>query len=139
MILAGNLNFKLRIVFWNIFFWDLEIWKTNRTFWKKATFSIGINKRAFSILYIRYLLMSILSLDSKSNPVMQLQTLSTVIAVVCQLAFVLLYSTAYNICMCSNLETRVYHRVPCMYGGGTTCWRHFWMHTYIVHTYIVHT
>jgi len=30
-----NLNFKLRIVFWNIFFGDLEIWKTNRTFWKK--------------------------------------------------------------------------------------------------------
>ena len=27
LLLAGNLNFKLRIVFWNIFFWDLEIWK----------------------------------------------------------------------------------------------------------------
>ena len=25
LLLAGNLNFKLRIVFWNIFFWDLEI------------------------------------------------------------------------------------------------------------------
>ena len=34
LILAGNLNFKLRIVFWNIFFGDLEVWKTNRTFWK---------------------------------------------------------------------------------------------------------
>ena len=33
----GNLNFKLRIVFRNIFFWDLEIWKKiNRTFWKKT-------------------------------------------------------------------------------------------------------
>ena len=24
---------------WNKFFWDLEIWKRNLTFWKKATFS----------------------------------------------------------------------------------------------------
>ena len=39
LLLAGNLNFKLRIVFWNIFFEDLEIWKTHRTFWKKATFT----------------------------------------------------------------------------------------------------
>ena len=38
---AGILNFKFRIVFWNIFFGDWEIWKTNRTFWKKATFSSG--------------------------------------------------------------------------------------------------
>ena len=36
VLLVGNLNFKLRIVFWNIFFWDLEIWKSNCTFWKKA-------------------------------------------------------------------------------------------------------
>ena len=35
LLLAGNLNFKLRIVFWNIFFWDLEIQKTHHTFWKK--------------------------------------------------------------------------------------------------------
>ena len=28
-----------RIVIWNIFFWDFEIWKMNRTFWKKATFN----------------------------------------------------------------------------------------------------
>ena len=45
-----NLNFKLRIVFWKIF---LEIWrkikKTNRTFWKKATFSGGIYTRLFQI------------------------------------------------------------------------------------------
>ena len=27
LLLAGNLNFKLRIVLWNIFFWDLDIWK----------------------------------------------------------------------------------------------------------------
>ena len=39
LLLAGNLNFRLRIVYWNIFFfWDLEVWKMNRTFWKKATF-----------------------------------------------------------------------------------------------------
>ena len=43
MLLAGNLNFKFRIVFWNIFF--LEIWKTNRTFWKKATFRQCVNLR----------------------------------------------------------------------------------------------
>ena len=35
---AGILNFKFRIVFWNIFFGGWEIWKTNPTFWKKATF-----------------------------------------------------------------------------------------------------
>ena len=36
VILAGNLNFKLRIVFWNIFFFEFfEVWKTHRTFWKK--------------------------------------------------------------------------------------------------------
>ena len=38
LLLAGNLNFKSRIVF-GIFFGDLEIWKTHRTFWRKATFS----------------------------------------------------------------------------------------------------
>ena len=38
-------NFKHRIIFWNIFF--LEIWKTNRTFWKKATFKITLT--AFKI------------------------------------------------------------------------------------------
>ena len=31
---AGILNFKFRIVFWNIY--CLEIWKRNCTFWKKA-------------------------------------------------------------------------------------------------------
>ena len=39
LLLVGNLNFKFRIVFLNIFFGDVEIWKTNHTFWKKATFS----------------------------------------------------------------------------------------------------
>ena len=39
VLLAGNLNFKLRIVFWNIFLGDWEIWETNLTFWKKNTFS----------------------------------------------------------------------------------------------------
>ena len=34
-------NFKLRIVFWTIFWWDWEIWRTNLTFWKKATFNNG--------------------------------------------------------------------------------------------------
>ena len=41
--MAGNLNFKLRIVFWNIFI--LEIWrfeKRIRSFWKKATFNRGV-------------------------------------------------------------------------------------------------
>ena len=33
---AGNLNFKFRKVFWNVLFGDLEIWKMNRTFWKKS-------------------------------------------------------------------------------------------------------
>ena len=46
--LAGNLNFKLRIVFWNIFFGDLEIWKTNCTFWKKATFRAPCLKQSSS-------------------------------------------------------------------------------------------
>ena len=32
LLLAENLNFKFRIVIWNIFFGDLEIWKTNHTF-----------------------------------------------------------------------------------------------------------
>ena len=36
-LLAGFLNFNFRIVFRNIFY--LEIWKTNCTFWKKATFT----------------------------------------------------------------------------------------------------
>ena len=43
VLLAGNLNFKLRIVFWNIFFWDLEIWKMNRTFWKKPPLTVKQN------------------------------------------------------------------------------------------------
>ena len=30
LLLAGNLNFKLRIIFWNIFIWRFE--KTNCTF-----------------------------------------------------------------------------------------------------------
>ena len=40
-----NLNFPPKTLYcywrviWNIFFGDLEIWKTNLTFWKKATFS----------------------------------------------------------------------------------------------------
>ena len=41
-LLAGNLNYKLRLVFLEyFFFWDLEIWKTNPTFWKKATFTVN--------------------------------------------------------------------------------------------------
>ena len=36
MLWAGILNFKFRIVFFGIYFVkDLEIWKTNCTFWKK--------------------------------------------------------------------------------------------------------
>ena len=38
LLLVGNLDFKLRIVFWNILFGVLEIWKMNHTFGKKATF-----------------------------------------------------------------------------------------------------
>ena len=40
MLWVGILNFKFRIVFWNIFFGDWEIWKTNYTFWKNPTFRI---------------------------------------------------------------------------------------------------
>ena len=36
MLLAGNLNFKLRIAFWNIFFGDLEIYKNESHFLKKS-------------------------------------------------------------------------------------------------------
>ena len=32
LLLAGNLNFKLRIAFWNISFWDFEMKKVKRTF-----------------------------------------------------------------------------------------------------------
>ena len=35
LLWAGISNFKFMIVIWNIFFGDLEIWKTNHTFWKK--------------------------------------------------------------------------------------------------------
>ena len=34
--MGGNFKFQLQ----DSFFWDLEVWKTNRTFWKKATFSL---------------------------------------------------------------------------------------------------
>ena len=43
-VMAGILNFKFRIVFWNVLFWDLEIWKTNCSFWKKASFSSHLLK-----------------------------------------------------------------------------------------------
>ena len=43
---AGISNFKLGIVFWNNFWGDWEIWKTNLTFWKKASL-----KRALRIGY----------------------------------------------------------------------------------------
>jgi len=39
LLWAGNSKFKFRIVIWNNFFWDLEVWKMNFTFWKKATFT----------------------------------------------------------------------------------------------------
>ena len=38
LLLTGNLYFMFRIVIWNNFFGDLEIWKTYHTFWKKVTF-----------------------------------------------------------------------------------------------------
>ena len=39
LLLAGNLIFKLRIVFWNSFFLRFgDLKKLHRTFWKKATF-----------------------------------------------------------------------------------------------------
>ena len=41
LLWAGISNPKFRIVIWSIFFWDLEIWKANRTFWIKATFNNG--------------------------------------------------------------------------------------------------
>ena len=36
--LGGNLNFKFRIVFWNIFFWRFGDLKNESHFLKKATF-----------------------------------------------------------------------------------------------------
>ena len=42
LLLAENLDFKLRIVFGIFLFGDLEIWKTNHSFWKKATFRKGL-------------------------------------------------------------------------------------------------
>ena len=47
VLLVGNLDFKLRIVLCNIFVWDLEIWKTNRTFWKKPTFKYTNGAKSF--------------------------------------------------------------------------------------------
>ena len=38
MLWAGILNFKFRIVFWNMFFGDWEIWEKNSHFLKKTTF-----------------------------------------------------------------------------------------------------
>ena len=85
--------------------------------------------------------MSILSLDSKSNPVMQLQTLSTVIAVVCKLAFVLLY----------RLQVMYVQQLgdTCVSQSSMYVWRRHHMlktflnayihSTYIYSTYIVHT
>ena len=85
--------------------------------------------------------MSILLLDSKSNPVMQLQTLSTVIAVVCKLAFVLLY----------RLQVMYVQQLgdTCVSQSSMYVWRRHHMlktflnayihSTYIYSTYIVHT
>ena len=42
-LLAGNLNVRLRIVFWNTFIWRFgDLKKFHRTFWKKATFSCSL-------------------------------------------------------------------------------------------------
>ena len=35
-VMGGNFKFQVKNSFFGSFFW--EIWKTNRTFWKKATF-----------------------------------------------------------------------------------------------------
>ena len=37
-ILGGKFKFQAQDSFLEYFFWDLEIWKSNLTFWKKATF-----------------------------------------------------------------------------------------------------
>ena len=65
--MAGNLNFKLRIVFWYIFFWDLEIWKMNRTFWKKPPlikFIMQIIETVIHLWYNTYLLKYLLMIES---------------------------------------------------------------------------
>ena len=46
LLLAGNLNFKLRIVFWNIFFWRFGDLKKTSHFLEKKTF------RDYSLDYI---------------------------------------------------------------------------------------
>ena len=86
VLLAANLNFKLRIVFWNIFFWDLEIWKMNCTFWKKATFSISnavcnlmISKCSFRVLQIPLLLKIIKNLYVLINNIKKIDKINLAI------------------------------------------------------------
>ena len=49
---AWNLDFKFRIVFWNVFFFfgDWEIWKTNHTYWKKP--HLKLNRWNESFYYV---------------------------------------------------------------------------------------
>ena len=54
MLWAGILNFKFRIVFWNIFFGDWDIWNTNRTFWKKDTFSYNTSQFEICMYFTMY-------------------------------------------------------------------------------------
>ena len=49
MLWAGILNFKCRIFFWNLFFGDLEIWKTNHTFWRKAIFNRNVSWKCMNL------------------------------------------------------------------------------------------
>ena len=51
MLWAEILNFKFRIVFWNVFFFgDWEIWKTNHTYWKKP--HLKLNRWNESFYYV---------------------------------------------------------------------------------------
>ena len=51
MLWAGILNFKFRIVFWNIFFWRFGDLKNELHFLKKATFS-SVTVLVLSSLYL---------------------------------------------------------------------------------------
>ena len=41
-VIDGYFKFQAQDSFFEYFFQDLEIWKTNRTFWKKATFKQNV-------------------------------------------------------------------------------------------------
>ena len=88
--------------------------------------------------------MSILSQDSKSNPVMQLQTLSTSAqcvtptTVIAVLFYYTLPSTSY-VCVATWRHVCIIEFHVCMAAAPHVEDISECIHTYIVHTYIVHT